>query len=101
VKLSDREGDQLLSFYYGLTKWHLDWASFQNTFWEASAQRLMQALGAFGFLGLKKGIKTFLDHVPAGLRNLHLAATKTTSLPRLEELAEECLRMIEQRKYFK
>jgi hypothetical protein len=101
VNFSDNERGELLSFYYGLTKWNLDWSTFQITFWEASAQRLMQALGAYGFLGLKKGMKTFLDHIPAGLRNLHLAATKTTSLPRLQELAEKCQRMIEQRKYFK
>jgi aminoglycoside/choline kinase family phosphotransferase len=101
ANFSDNERDKLLSFYYGLRKWDLDWAAFQSSFWEASAQRLMQALGAYGFLGLKKGIKTFLDHIPVGLRHLHLAATKTTSLPRLQEVAEECQRIIEQRKYFK
>ena len=74
VNFSDSEQDELLSFYYGLSKWDLDWATFQNTFWEASAQRLMQALGAYGFLGLKKGLKAFLEHIPAGLRNLQRAA---------------------------
>ncbi len=33
-------------------------------------QRIMQALGAFGFLGHVKGKKTFLDHIPAGLATL-------------------------------
>ena len=99
VNFPDNERDELLSFYYELTKWDLDWATFQSTFWEASAQRLMQALGAYGFLSLKKGLRTFLEHIPAGLRNLRLAAAKAAFLPSLEELAEECQRMMEQRKY--
>jgi hypothetical protein len=79
------------------SKWDLDWATFQNTFWEASAQRLMQALGAYGFLGLKKGLKAFLEHTPAGLRNLHRAAAQVASLPRLRELSQACQRVIEQK----
>jgi aminoglycoside/choline kinase family phosphotransferase len=95
VNLSGSERDELLSFYYGLSKWDLDWALFQNTFWEASAQRLMQALGAYGFLGLRKGIHPFLEHIPAGLRNLHRATIHVTSLPRLQELSQSCQRVIE------
>jgi hypothetical protein len=33
-------------------------------------QRLMQALGAYGFLGLVKGNKAFLAHIPAALESL-------------------------------
>jgi len=33
----------------------------------AGLQRIMQALGAFGFLGHVKGKRSFLDHIPAGL----------------------------------
>jgi hypothetical protein len=97
VNLSGNEQDDLLSFYYGLTRWGFDWASFRNTFWEASAQRLMQALGAYGFLGLNKGLKVFLEHIPAGLRNLLLAATQVASLPRLRELSVESQRAIEKK----
>ncbi len=97
VNLSGSERDELLSFYYRLTKWDHDWASFRNTFWEASAQRLMQALGAYGFLGLRKGLKAFLEPVPAGLRNLQLAAAQVASIPRLRELSVECQRVIEKK----
>ena len=97
VILSDSERHELLSFYYELSKLEIDLAAFQNTFWEASAQRLMQALGAYGFLGLKKGLKAYLDHIPAGLRNLHLAATQVASLPRLRELIWQCKERVEQR----
>jgi aminoglycoside/choline kinase family phosphotransferase len=90
VDFSDRERQELLSFYYGLPQCDLDWVTFQNTFWEASAQRLMQALGAYGFLGLKKGLKAFLEHIPAGLHHLQLAAAQAGSLPRLLELSLAC-----------
>jgi len=94
---SKGEQDELLSFYYGLAKWNLDWATFQNHFWEASAQRLMQALGAYGFLGLKKGLKTFLEHTPAGLQNLQYAASQAAILPRLRELSSTCQRVAEKK----
>lgn len=99
VNFSGSERDELLSFYYGLSKWDLDWATFQNYFWEASAQRLMQALGAYGFLSLKKGLKTFLEYIPAGLRNLHRAASYVAFLPRLQELSAECQGVLEQKGY--
>jgi aminoglycoside/choline kinase family phosphotransferase len=94
VDLSVMEIEELLTFYYGLSKTDLDWSSFRSYFWEASAQRLMQALGAYGFLGLKKGLKPFLDHVPSGLRNLIRATTEIESLPRLRDLCRTCGRVI-------
>jgi aminoglycoside/choline kinase family phosphotransferase len=97
VNFSRSEQNQLLSFYYGLSKWDRDWATFRDTFWEASAQRLMQALGAYGFLGFKKGLTTFLDHIPAGLRHLQHAASEVGSLPRLRELSVECQRVVDKK----
>jgi len=99
VNFSESERDELLSFYYGLTQWDLDWTIFQTIFWEASAQRLMQALGAYGFLGLRKGLHAYLEHIPAGLRNLQLAATNVASLSQLPDLSDECQRFIEQKGY--
>ncbi len=98
IIFSDRERDELLSFYYGLEKRDLDRASFWNSFWEASAQRLMQALGAYGFLGIRKGLRAYLDHIPAGLHNLHRAAEQVASLPHLRELSLDCQRAIAQKK---
>ena len=90
VTFADRERDELLSFYYGLSKRELDWAGFRHYFWEAAAQRLMQALGAYGFLGRKKGLQAFLEHIPAGLRNLQQATSQVSSLPLLRELVFTC-----------
>jgi N-acetylmuramate 1-kinase len=94
VNLSDGEREELLAYYYCLSKNALDWSSFQNIFWEASAQRLMQALGAYGYLGLVKGLRNYLAHIPAGLRNLRNAAQNASSLALLLELSAECERMI-------
>jgi N-acetylmuramate 1-kinase len=90
VDLSLKEIEELLTFYYGLSKTDLDWPFFRSYFWEASAQRLMQALGAYGFLGLKKGLKSFLEHVPSGLSNLIRATTEVESLPQLRNLTRMC-----------
>jgi hypothetical protein len=96
VRFSEDEISDLLFFYYNLSDNAPDWHDFRNAFWEASAQRLMQALGAYGFLGLKKGIKTFLEHIPFGLINLKRAASQTTTLIRLRELTEVCQRRIKE-----
>jgi aminoglycoside/choline kinase family phosphotransferase len=87
----------LLLYYYNLSKQDLSWEEFQKMFWEASAQRLMQALGAYGFLGLKKGLKAYLEHIPSGLRNLHLATSHVSTLPRLQEFSSKCQGAIEQK----
>jgi hypothetical protein len=97
VIFSNSERDELLSFYYGLSQGDFEQASFRSYFWEAAAQRLMQALGAYGFLGLRKGLKAFLDHIPAGLLNLQRAA-QAASLPHLQELSLACQRAIVQEK---
>ncbi|MGB9627267.1 MAG: aminoglycoside phosphotransferase family protein [Thermodesulfobacteriota bacterium] len=90
VNLKEKEREDLLSFYYGLSKWSILWEDFLKYFWEASAQRLMQALGAYGFLGLKKGLKNYLEHIPRGLHLLHLATNQINTLPKLQELALRC-----------
>src|SRR5208282_5405475 len=64
VHFSEIERDELLLFYYGLSKRQQEWAEFRHGFWEASAQRLMQALGAYGFLGVNRGLAAYLEHVP-------------------------------------
>jgi N-acetylmuramate 1-kinase len=90
VSMAGNERKELLSFYRDLSTADLDWDSYQDMFWDASAQRLMQALGAYGFLGITKGLKNYLAHVPAGLRNLRSAAENAVSLPRLLEICARC-----------
>jgi N-acetylmuramate 1-kinase len=90
VNMSTSERKELLLFYYELSEQDLDWQGFQKAFWEASAQRLMQALGAYGFLGIKKGLKNYLVHIPAAIRNLSTAAENAASLPTLLKICSQC-----------
>ena len=48
-------------------------------------QRLMQALGAYGYLGLVRGNKSFLDHIPAALASLRAIVA---AIPGTEKLRE-------------
>ena len=47
-----------------------DAAPFRRVFDLCAMQRLMQALGAYGFLGLVKGRPQFLEHIPAAMASL-------------------------------
>ena len=90
VQAQHEERLDLLAYYHGLSKSGMDWKVFQKMFWNASVQRLMQALGAYGFLALRKNLTGFLEHIPAGLDHLSHAARQSGSLPRLEDLLNRC-----------
>jgi len=89
VSLTQDERMELLLYYYQLCN-RDDWSAFQENFREASAQRLMQALGAYGFLGLKRGLPDFLKHIPRGVTNLIDASSQSKRLPLLHNLALKC-----------
>ncbi len=88
--LTEMERMELLSYYYTISGSGMKWTEFQKCFREAAAQRLMQALGAFGFLGLNQGKKDFLGHIPSGVENLIDAAGRSGRLPQLKLLALNC-----------
>jgi aminoglycoside/choline kinase family phosphotransferase len=52
-------------------------------------QRLMQALGAYAFLGLVKGHKHFLEHIPNALGSLRAAVAKIDNLQPLASFLAE------------
>jgi aminoglycoside/choline kinase family phosphotransferase len=54
-----------------------------------AVQRLMQALGAYGFLGLVKERTAFLDHVPAALASLKTILARVPCLQSLRTILEE------------
>jgi len=91
VALTPTQRNELIAFYYRIMQPDYSLDQFTDHFWEAAAQRLMRALGAYGFLGLKKNKKDFLQHVDSGIRNLIAATSQTDTLPVLNELAKTCL----------
>ncbi len=88
--LSESEREELLLFYFQISKSKGGWSGFRQTFMEASAQRLMQALGAYGFQGVTRGIRDYLAQVRPGLENLCLVLENTGSLILLQKLAFQC-----------
>jgi aminoglycoside/choline kinase family phosphotransferase/choline kinase len=90
VEIGEELRTSLLRSYYDLAGLSTGWAEFRELFLIGSAQRLMQALGAYGFLGLGKGKRHFLDHIPRALDCLISVAEEAGSLPRLHALARRC-----------
>lgn len=84
VVLSVREREALLDFY-GEETGMTDRAAFHRCFALAAAQRLMQALGAYGNLGRNKGKPEFFEHIPAAVANLREVIARE---PMLEPLSE-------------
>ncbi len=82
VFFTEDERMELLDYYGRLSAAQCDSKTFKEMFLKASAQRLMQALGAYGFLGLKGNRPEFLAYIPQGLDNL-IEATGTDPLLRL------------------
>jgi len=95
VDLTDEERDELLDHYYEQATRDIRRQEFRGRFWEASAQRLMQALGAYGFLGKTKGLPGYLHHVPAALRHLLAVTEHAASLALLRRVATACSNRME------
>ena len=62
---------------------------FRHAFRQCAVQRLMQALGAYGFLGLVKGNQAFLEYIDAALRSLRLVVREVGGLEPLLAVLEK------------
>jgi N-acetylmuramate 1-kinase len=70
VEFTEDQRDDLAEFYFANRPQHDKWDTNQEIYALCVCQRLMQALGAYGFLGLKKDKPKFLGHIPAAVANL-------------------------------
>jgi len=86
VHLSEAERAELITYYRdGRDKRGVRCSEdFDSKLRLCAMQRLMQALGAYGFLGLVKGNKNFLQYIPRAVRSLRDTVAK---IDRLEPLA--------------
>ncbi len=82
VSLESSERNELLGFYQRLARRSgVEVAdNFEEIYHWCCLQRLMQALGAYGFLGLQKGRTDFLAHIPAARQSLRETATQLDGL---------------------
>ena len=81
VSLDSAERDELIRYYCGRNP-NVDAA---QTLRLCAMQRLMQALGAYGFLGLVRGHKHFLQHIPTAVVSLREIVSKIDGLNLLEQ----------------
>lgn len=98
--LAEEEKNDLLSYYYRIAGLNMEWGSFQLCFWEASVERLMQALGAYGFLGYKKGLKTFLQYIGPGIEILIDTLSNIKYMPHLQEFVLRCRDIIKDKSFY-
>jgi aminoglycoside/choline kinase family phosphotransferase len=77
VSLSDPEIDGLLHYFHEIQEDVPDFDVFRRGFLEAGLQRVMQALGAYGFLSRVKGIAEFAGHIPGGEARLRWLIRET------------------------
>jgi len=82
VDLTGAERNELLEHYCG----QKPDADFLEALRLCAMQRLMQALGAYGFLGLVKGHKHFLEHIPKAVNALCEVVTRIDGLELFENL---------------
>jgi N-acetylmuramate 1-kinase len=90
VSFTEEQRMELLDYYGKHCALQCDSKTFRETFMTASAQRLMQALGAYGFLGIKGNRPEFLRYIPQGLDNLIEATGADPNLFLLRNLTLRC-----------
>lgn len=90
VDLSQAERAELIEYYRGENSEN----GFDERLRLCAMQRLMQALGAYGFLGLVKGHKQFLEHIPAAVKSLRAVAAAIDGLRPLATTLEPITHLI-------
>jgi len=90
VTFTPEERLEMLNFYFVLPGSRPKRSVFDTLFRYAAIQRLMQALGAYGFLGIEKGKPDFLKHVEPALNNLELVVSELPELKQFNDLIREC-----------
>jgi aminoglycoside/choline kinase family phosphotransferase len=90
VDLAGGERGKLLEFYkMAARRGGMEiTGDFDQVFHFCALQRLMQALGAYGFLGLQKGRPDFLAHIPAARRSLREVAARIDGLDEFVSLLD-------------
>ena len=92
VSLHESERAELIQFYQ--TTAEATKPAFGEKLHLCIMQRLMQALGAYGYLGLVKGNKAFLAHTPAALVTLGQVLATTPGLGTLHRLVCQLPRQV-------
>ncbi|MEM6883742.1 MAG: phosphotransferase [Verrucomicrobiota bacterium] len=76
MSLTDNRRDELIGFTAEMMGWPGSDAEFDIILHAAVVQRLMQALGAYGYLGKELEKEEFLGYIPIAAKELHTLATE-------------------------
>jgi aminoglycoside/choline kinase family phosphotransferase len=88
VRLTKSERTQLFDIYREAAQ--VSAPAFFEKFQFCAMQRLMQALGAYAYLGLVKKNRAFLAHIPPALESLGEILCEIPGLDPLHELLATC-----------
>lgn len=90
VRMDEELINELLNYFFDAYSvfYGIEYELFRERFFMCSVQRLMQALGAYCFLGLVKNKSQFLNSIPAGEHILMKSVKKTSAFPELLKIME-------------
>ena len=88
VNLTKEERNELLHYYREIRKDDTDWQWDATIYAKCAAQRLMQALGAYGYLGEVLGKREFLMHIQPATKRLKETVEEARILPELSDVLE-------------
>jgi hypothetical protein len=88
VNIGNSHRKNLLQYYHSTYR-NDSWETFNDIYLKCAAQRLMQALGAYGNLGRNLGKTEFLEFIPTALKRLRQVLSEGHLLPSLQEVLKE------------
>jgi Ser/Thr protein kinase RdoA (MazF antagonist) len=91
VTLTPEERAELLRYYHVRASVPAGFDEFIDLFRRCALQRLLQALGAYGTIGLLRGKPEFLRHIDPALRNLQEVASQIEGFSFLAEFTAQLL----------
>jgi aminoglycoside/choline kinase family phosphotransferase len=77
---------ELFKYYNGLHSEGFD----QRSFYICAAQRLMQALGAYGNLSIHKGKEWYRDYIPVAIERLWFVLSNLPEFPVIAQIVSDC-----------
>jgi len=94
ITFTEAQRDELVDYYFTLKREAGDEISredFQRRLNQCATQRLMQAMGAYGFLSEVKGKTEFLQHIPAAASRLVALSELDGGVPELKKVLQEVI----------
>ncbi len=88
VRLTAEEREDLAAHYFEVRPHDDQWDTNPEILAACICQRLMQALGAYGFLGIQRNKPAFLAHIPQAVENLRSVLAEREVFPGLLDVLQ-------------